>query len=69
MKTLGLFSLGLTGIALIYLGVSWLLWQLYLFVAQGFWPDGGAWVRPDFWPFLGLMLLLAMIGSFFRKPD
>lgn len=50
----------------IVLGVVWLVWQLYLFVAGTFWPDQGALSNPNYFQFAAGWVLLCIISSVFR---
>ena len=54
--------------ATVWLGVAWLLWQLWCFVATSFFPDAGpAITSPGYWQFCALWLLLVSVASLFRS--
>lgn len=49
-------------VAAIFLGLYWLIWQLWCYVLPSLWPDGPAsLLHPDFWPFAGAWLLLMLV--------
>jgi len=55
-----------TFVGCLILGIDWLMWKLWLFVAPGL----GLSAAIGFWQFAGLMLLVAFIGNLlFRKRN
>lgn len=50
------------------LGIWWLIWSLWSWVLPQIWPTGPqAIVAPSYWLFVGLWVLLGLVGSVFRS--
>ena len=57
------WAIGITiGIAL-SLAALWLIRLVYMFLASYFFPEGAEqFIRPDYWPFVGVWWLIGLVG-------
>lgn len=53
----------------IVMGAWWLLWMLYLFVADSFWPGHGAISEPSYWQFAAAWTLLVLVARLFKSKS
>jgi hypothetical protein len=67
MKFLAYLILAVAVVAPLILGIWWLLWKLWLFVLPAIWSDGPEnIIRPTYWLFAGMWVLMIFIGRMFR---